>query len=159
MTTDLRIGATLYRKYIKSPTFANKETHRKYRNLFTACNRKAADMYYRDIIDARKQNVRTLWSIFGPIINPTKTRKSTKIQQLTHKGLTHTNNKDIANTLNNYFSTIGTTLTENMASDTNYISYLKNPIVNSLYLEPIQITEMVKVIENLKNKKSPGPTV
>ncbi len=58
-------------------------------------------MYYREIIDARKQNVYTLWTIFGPIINPTEAHKSSKIQQLTHQGITYTNDKDIANTINN----------------------------------------------------------
>ncbi len=134
--------ATLYRKYIKSPTLANKEAHKKYKHLFTICNRKAADMYYREIIDARKQNVYTLRTIFGAIINPTKACKSSKIQQLTHQGITYTNDKDIANTLNNYFSNIGKTLTENLTSDNNYYSYLKNPTISSLYLEPFQNTHL-----------------
>ncbi len=61
MTAGLRIStnkkATLYRKYIKSPTLANKEAHRKYKTLYTNCNRKAADMYYRENSDTQKQNV------------------------------------------------------------------------------------------------------
>ncbi len=104
----------------------------------------------------RKQNVYTLWTIFGPIIKPTKARKSSKIQQLTHQGITYTNDKDIANTLNNYFSNIVKTLTENLTSDNNYYSYLKSPTISSLYLEPAQNTEMIRIIKNLKNKKSPG---
>ncbi len=129
--------ATLYRKYIKSPTLAIKEAHRKYKNLFTNCNQKAADMYYAEIIDAWKQNVHTLWAIFGPIINSTKACKSSKIQQLTHQAISYTNDKDIANILNNYFSNIGKTLTKNLTSDTNYSSYLKNRTINSLYLQPV----------------------
>ncbi len=71
--------------------------HRKYKNPFTNCNRKAADIYYRETIDARKQNVNTLWTIFAPIINPTKTYQSLQIQQLAHPGITYTNDNAIAN--------------------------------------------------------------
>ncbi len=40
-----------------------------------------------------------------------KLTNPSKIKQLTHQGITYTNDKDIANTLNNYFSNIGKTLT------------------------------------------------
>jgi hypothetical protein len=160
ITTGLKVSANkkaaLYRKYLKSPSFSNKETHRKYRNIFTACLRKAVEMYYIELIDKQKQNVCTLWKIFGPMINPHKTHKNMKIPKLVHEGITYTKDMDIANTLNNYFSTIGKKLTKDLTSNTNYQSYLKNPNTHSLYLEPVQQSEITKIILNLNSKKSSG---
>ncbi len=95
MTARIRISAnnkvSLYRKYIKSPTFPNKEAHRKYKTLFN-CSQKVADMYYREIIVVQQLNL----IIISQILKNSTTNSP--------KNNIYTNSKAIANTLTNYFS-------------------------------------------------------
>ncbi len=81
-----------------------------------------------------------------PNNQPHKVCKITTIQQLTHKGTTYTNNKDIITTLNSYFSSVSKTLTRNLTSHTKYQHYLKNPNTHSFYLEPVDQSEIIKII-------------
>ena len=69
----------------------------------------------------------------------------------------------IANIFNQYFSTIGTKLSEQITSNSpnqEYQSINKNTIKDSLFLNPISITEMKEYIKKLNpNKSSPKHSV
>ena len=69
------------------------------------------------------------------------------------------NAEDIANTLNNYFSTIGKKLAENIEKyDTvSYTHFLKNRISSSFLLNAPSIAEVYTELCSLKLKKSTGP--
>ena len=69
------------------------------------------------------------------------------------------NAEDIANTLNNYFSTIGEKLAKNIKKQDLlfYTHYLKNRISSSFFLNPPSIAEVYNEICSLKLKKSTGP--
>ena len=67
--------------------------------------------------------------------------------------------KDIANSFNEYFSSIGPSLSENIdvsGLDKSYDEYLTNSVDTQFSFTPISESETLKIIKNLKNKSSYG---
>ena len=58
----------------------NKEKFRKLRNSITNKTRRAHGNYYQEIINGEKQNLKTLWDIFGKVVNTKKVRNGKKIE-------------------------------------------------------------------------------
>ena len=112
--------------------------------------------FYSEKIDEKKKNVRALWQIFGPIINPNKAKQSVKLDRLEYDNHTITNTKDIANTMNDFFVNIGPQLSKHFTNDYDFKSYLKNRQMNSLYLYPTNTSEILEIISKLDNNKAPG---
>ncbi len=98
-----------------------------------------------------------LWKIFGPVINPGKSKKLSNISKLINElGGTVTNNHEIVNEFNKYCTTIGRQLSEKINSKTSYTKYLKKPNHYSLFLSPTTIYEISKIITNLDYKRAAG---
>ena len=67
--------------------------------------------------------------------------------------------KDIANSFNEYFSSIGPSLSENIdvsGLDKSYDEYLTSSVDTQFSFTPISENETLKIIKNLKNKSSYG---
>ena len=77
-----------------------------------------------------------------------------------YNGLTLTNPKEIANSFNVYFASIGDKLASEIKTptkdDEDFTSYLKNPIMNRLQFRHIAEEDTMKAIDNLENKNSSG---
>ena len=70
-----------------------------------------------------------------------------------------TGNENIANGFNNYFVNVGPSLADNIpATDTHFSQYLSDStnVKNSLFLNPVTEDEIVRVVAQLKPKKSKG---
>ena len=70
-------------------------------------------------------------------------------------GETLTNTKDIANTLENYFSTIGEKLA--IKSILSYTYFVKNRIFSFVFLNPSSVAEVYTELYSINLKKSTGP--
>ena len=160
LTTGLKISirkkGELYHKYLNHPTLENKLAYTSYRNILTSSLRKAEAVYYIEKVNDKKKNVRALWQIYGPIINPNKVRQSRTIEQIRHKNTMLTDKKEIANVLNDYFINIGPQLSKQTTDINNYQQYMNNNQSNSLYLYPTEPSEILNLISKLDNNKSPG---
>ncbi len=146
----------LYRKYLKNPSSENKRRYTTYKNIFTSCTRKAEEEYYKDLIDKEKQNVRKLWQIFGSLINPKRAKRKTKITKLLINDRVTTDDKEMAQGLNNYFVTVGENLAKNINGPTSFRDYLDHPNPHTFFLHPVQEIEMQKQLLKLKTNKGPG---
>ena len=146
----------LFSKYFLKPSTENKEKYAKYKNILTDCIRKAEDEYYKNLINSEKQNLHTLWNIFGSIVNPRKIKKDNKIKELFYNNKHITNDQEISDALNEHFSTIGSKLANKTTSQTPHQDYLHTPNQHNFFLHPTDINETLKVIQNLKTKKSCG---
>ena len=70
-----------------------------------------------------------------------------------------TGNENIANGFNNYFVNVGPSLADNIpATDTHFSQYLSDStnVKNSLFLNTVTEDEIVRVVAQLKPKKSKG---
>ena len=160
MTTGLRKIIVnknrLYKKSLLKPTSENIKEYKQYRNITTTCLRKAEENYFLSIIDKEKQNLSTLWNLVGDIINPNKIKRQTRIDKLIIDDKIIRDNNGIAETLNNFFSTIGNQLALKHTSKHNFTNYLKNRIPSSMYLKPTDDQEILSLINKLQHKKSGG---
>ena len=77
------------------------------------------------------------------------------INKLVIDGKAVYNDKQIANALNEYFSSVGNTLSKQISNkNRSYKDYLKNPLPRSIYLTPTDEKEICTEIDKLKPKKS-----
>ena len=64
---------------------------------------------------------------------------------------------DIVETSNNYVSSIGTNLAQNIPpSDKHFSEFLGVPNSNSIFFVPTHRNEIIKIVLSLNDKKSPG---
>ena len=145
-----------HKKAMANPTIENKTIFNKIRNSLTNKLRQAHGQYYQNKIQEEKQNLKVMWDIFGSVINPKKMKQSSKINSLEINNKKITDDQEIANTINNFFSTIGPKLAEKHKTNPNsHTKYLTNRINNTMYLFPTDQLEITNLIMNL-NKKKPG---
>ena len=67
-----------------------------------------------------------------------------------------TDNSEIANTMNDYFSNVGKNLAEKIKSKKDFKNFMQNPNPNSMYLRPVEVEEVLKLIIGLEIKKAGG---
>ena len=160
MTSALRKSTDhknkLYKKTKLRPTDNNKRKYKQYRNILTSCLRTAEETYYTNLIQEGKNNLKQLWTTVGDIINPSKLRRTNKINKLTMNNRILENDEDIANAMNNHFSQIGATLAAKLPNNGYHQRYMKKRITPSFFLEPVNNEETIKEIAKLNNKKSAG---
>ena len=81
-----------------------------------------------------------------------------KLQKLVINNKVVTDEKDIVNGLNNYFCSIGQTLSSKIPSTTRHFeSYLRNRIHETFFLAPVMAQEISRELKSLHPRKSPGP--
>ena len=146
----------LYRKYLKKPTPQNKVLYSRYKNVYTTCCRQAEENFYKNLIDAEKQNVRKLWQIFGPVINPKRLKRKEKVAKLLVANNYLNENKDIADAFNTYFTSIGESLAAKIHETKDFKDYLTEPNQRSFYLHPVTVNEVRVELIKLKESKGPG---
>ena len=88
------------------------------------------------------------------MFNSSRTNKVNSVSKLIINNKELTNNKDIANSLNTHFTTIGKNLAVRVIPQENnsFKAYLTDRIKCSLFLRPTDSDEIIKEINQLKNK-------
>ena len=76
--------------------------------------------------------MKEMWKEIGNLLNTSKKKKSNSINKLIINNKELKNNKDIANALNEHFTTIGKNLDAKV--NDSFKTYMTNPINNSLFL-------------------------
>ena len=63
----------------------------------------------------------------------------------------------IAESFNNYFSNIGISTSQSVPkSNQTFSEYLKKPVANSIFIEPVESSEVLEIVRKLKPKTSFG---
>ncbi len=142
----------LYHKYTNDPTIANKITYQKMNKFTDKHIDIAKNRYYKKYFNEYKDNSRKQWQMINSL-----NRKKSKIKinkLIDEKGQAITNDNDIANKFNDYFSNIASNLKSGIKKDAsnNYGAYLKNAVQNSIYVRSVQPQEVSDIIRKLKNK-------
>ena len=147
-------------EFVKTPSPVNKA---KYEKLQIFCEKHVdiAKIKYRKAYFERYQNdSRKQWQMISSLLGrKNKTPNFTKITDC--DGTTATTPESIADSFNNYFSTVACKLKnssfandpENANSD-NYQKFLKGPVARSMYLESVNAGEVYKIIQSFKNKST-----
>ena len=146
----------LFKTKTLRPTLHNKEAHKQFRNQVNKELEQAETLYYREKLNSDKKNLKNLWDIAGSIINPKKSKKRNFIKQLIIDKKRLTKDQDIADGINNFFSTIGNKLAEEITVTKDFRDYLGKPNEQSIEATPTTLAEITKIINNLQGKKAGG---
>ena len=145
----------LYKKYCKDATEVNKKSYKNMRNIVNKLLRKARKDYYFDKFQVNKNNLKNTWNIIKKLIgNKNKTLPTYMIVN----GDKVEDNKDIANSFNDLFVNLGNKL--HMSIDINTFDFeqymLHNVPDKSLFLKPINDSEVLNVVKSFKTTNSSG---
>ena len=137
----------LHKKFICRPNPANEASFKQYRNILNKTIKAAKNKYYKEQLEENKDNPKRLWGTLFEIINKKKGHDHLPAHfehqdKLIHKPV------DIAEGFNNFFSTIGGTLEQNLPiTTTDPLSFL--PEFNGdaqFQLDPIGAEEVAQII-------------
>ena len=159
---SISIKNNLYKRYIKSKNSENKDLlftkFKSYRNNISNLLRSSKKSYYNIFFQSNINSIKNTWKGIKDLIN-IKGAKNTQSFTLNINDSIITDKHKIANTFNDYFSTIPGKLSEKIiTTNSSHMDYLRNPNQHSFFVQPVTDDE-VKIFLNytLKNGKSLGP--
>ena len=82
--------------------------------------RYAKNSYYLDRFKDKHESNFKFWKTFSSVLNPNKKKKNELISKLNYKNDLLTDNNDISNAFNDYFSTVGEELNSNYPINTDF---------------------------------------
>ena len=162
MTQGLRKSSVvknrLYFKFLKTKSLINEMKYKKYKNVFTKLIKVAETSYYSEMLDRRKNDIKSLWSNLNSICNPkTQTNRGCTGIKIDDTDNIINDPKLISNYFNASYANIGVNLVTKLpATSSHFSQFLGNPLVNSMVCSITCKDEILKIVKGLKNKKSCG---
>ena len=146
----------LYKKSLKKPTDSNVKKYKIYRNKLNMLLRLAKKNYFSRMLEKEKHNMRNTWQVLNSILKSSKKPISSRF--IKNGKTLITEPKEIANEFNSYFANIGPTLADSIKhTGKDFNSYLsKSHFSATCFLRPTDVDEILQIIGNLGNRKSPG---
>ena len=156
LLTSLRTKSKLLNKKLKNPTPENVQKHNIFNTQYNKLKRAMKINYYKTTIEANKHCIKSTWKTINQAIGKPNSKTSIS-QYFTINNNNISDRSEIAKEFNNYFSNIGRQTSQKVPiSNKRYTSYLTRPSLNSMYLEPIQETDIINIVNKLKPKTSSG---
>ena len=119
--------------------------------------RRAKSQYYHRKFENYKSDIKNTWKQINEVIHKKKKTPDLPKYFLENDKIL-TENKDIANCFNNFFSQIGPKLAKSIKSPPNksYKDYLTQKITSTFSFKTVTQENILKVIKNIKPKTSTG---
>ena len=152
----------LYRKYLraKNPTNKNelKEKYKKLRNTILSLCKASKITHYTEFFNNNSNNIKLTWKGIQQIINLKSKKSATPSCILVNKNIVH-NEKDIANSFNEFFTSVAGKLKNKIYKnkDLDFRNYLRNESNQTFFISPTTNQEVIDVINKLNNNKATGP--
>ncbi len=119
--------------------------------------KKARKKYFNDYFKENQNNVKKLWKGIRNLINVSN-KSATNINKLIENGREILHNKEIADTMNNFYVNIGKSIDKKIPKgDKPFSHYLHNRNLYDIILNPCTNDEVRKYIGNLSESKASGP--
>jgi len=126
----------------------------RHRNSVTKLIRDKKKSYFVDKFEQVRNDLRRTWSLINDTINSGGKRKRGNIDGIRVGDDMIGEPQQIANVINDYFSTIGSNIANSVPpGNSDYRRFLRGDYVNSFFLPDVTIEEVIKYINLLKNKK------
>ena len=159
---SISVRDKLYKEMIKAKNDQIKkrkhEIYKTYRNKIVDLLRVSRKCHYQKYFEENKKNSRAIWQGIHDIVYSRKSKKNNTPSSLLIDGKTITNPKDIAENFNNFFTSIGTKLQNNIPpTRRQYFDYLKHPNPKTFFISPTTPDEIKNIINSIKNSKCVGP--
>ena len=118
--------------------------------------RNAKRLYYENIFERAKTDLKETWNLISEIINKRKAKPSLP-SSFNVDGKTVTDPLDIANGFCKYFTNIGPSLAGKIpASNRSFWSFLPSTVNESIILKPTSTQEVRDICNSFKSGKAPG---
>jgi len=145
----------LFYQFKINPTKQSKLKYTSYKNTLTTILRIQKKNYYTNQLNMYKHDIRNTWKTIKNAMN--KPGHVSNISQVKWGDASSSDPAGMATIFNNFFSSIGKTLSQNIPLSNNHFSEfldVRNP--KTILLAPTYREEILKIVSNLKDKKSPG---
>ena len=145
----------LYKRYMKSRTQDSKQKYLNYRNKLKTVLKRAEREYYNNKFTILQGNIRNTWRLVNSIIN--KGKKCCLVDNFSKDGITISNDTEIVNQFNQYFSSVGKELAAVIPhSKSHFSSFLTGSYLNSFSLHFTNANEILNVVSDFQSKTSAG---
>ena len=148
----------LYRSQLGCGNVVSTHKYREYRNLLKKIIRKSKQEYIKTKCAQYKQNGRKLWQLINRVIGKTPNKKHV-IDSLRVNGCIYQDSQTITKELCIFFSTVGENYANRIKCDQidigTYITQIPSNTF-SMFTNPTNKQEIVKLIDTLPNKTSSG---
>ena len=151
----------LFRRFRKSHKKEDHEIYRRFRNKLSKKKYQAKKKYFMNLLnDAKNEGDKTAtWNIINRVFGRKKKNRvfpdSVKTKEPNPRELS--DHKDIADGLNNHFTSIAQNLADSLPkTNTTYSSFLGPENKNSIFLRNVDIEEIYEEIVNICPRKAAG---
>jgi hypothetical protein len=129
----------------------------RFRNFVTSQIRSAKVNYYCCIFEEYKSNMRKTWRVINNVIRPDSNTNRNTIKKIICDNIVYDDPLSISETFNNYFSTIGSNISNSVnCNENDHLQFLTNiNYPNSFFFSPVLPIDIENIIRSLKNKSSP----
>ena len=150
----------LFKKFIKAKDeIVKDEYHKKYKELrnkiITLC-RQGKTMYYQAFFTENANSAKNTWKGIKSIININSTSKTEPTSILVNDKII-TDPIEVANSFNNYFSSIAEDLQGKIYQGNDFTKYLGNNNDHSFFIKPTDKFEVLNIINDISINKATGP--
>ena len=158
---SIKIRDQLYKSY-STEKIPNKkieiyQKYKKYRNIIVSLIRKSKKRHYSEYFLTHNANIKKTWDGIRELIDISK-KKSFRIQMINHNNKSITDNKQIADTFNDFYANLGKNIEKNIPKGKKkFMEYLNNPLEQRFFAEPCDDAEIISIIFNFGANKSSGP--
>ena len=150
----------LFKKYINCKNENKDLIHNEYkrhRNRIVDLIRTSKKEYYQSYFSDNLNNMKKTWNGIKSLISISN-NKSASPTSLNINNKLNTDPVDIANSFNDFFSTVGSKLAQNIyPSKNDHLHYLNTSNLMSIFIKPASEIEILNLISTLNNTKASGP--
>ena len=139
----------MYRRSLRSGCIEHEAEYKMYRNKLNSLIDIAEKDYYDNLLTLNKTNLKKTWNILKEVINSRK--QTASCSKFMVNNICTSDNKEISNGFNSFFVNIGPTLARKIPSVNKSPSFfMKNRIVDSMFILDATEEEMCNIVKNLK---------
>ena len=138
----------------KTRTLVNINNYKTYRDIYNKAIKDAKKIFYRNELQDNKNDLKKTWQIIREVISKTNDKTSC-IDEIQMNGTTYTNNLDISNKFNEYFTSIATNIASQInPSPLDPCDFIPDNNFNFrlFTINPVILIDIVGKMENKKSK-------
>ena len=151
---EMRIRDIMHKKYLRSKSSYWFNRFKLYRNRVKKMIFISKKKYYTEYFTKHERNSKKIWEGIGSIIHK-KSKKNFDDIFINENGNINTDQKQVSDKFNNYFTTIADNLVSKLGNTNNkYQDYLKNPNEHSFFLNEIEPDEVLTILTSINPNKS-----
>ena len=156
----IKIKQKLYYSHFLKGNAETQQFYKKYANLLTRVKSRSKSMYHHNSFYNCRYNSNSTWKLINELITSSSKRFSKDFPSNLQAGSIEVNSTDdIAKSFNDYFSSIGSSLSDNIKSNSTYCfsQFLGNKSMSSIFLHSCTLPEVFNILNSLKSNSASGP--